>query len=314
MGSPGRTVSGTLAVAVAAALFGTSATVAQRYAPGLDAGSVAAWRLVVGGTVLVVAAWVASCAPWRFPARGLSTRPWTVLLGAGAVVAFQVGYFAAVERLGVGQATVLTIATSPIAAGLADHARGQAGLTGRWAAGVILAVAGIALLGGAGWTVDPAGWALAIAAGCCFPVYGAVLRALGRDRPGLAAVATVFGVAVLPAAAGLAFTGYASLPAAADLGALAYLGVVATAVAYLLWIYGLRTLSVRDTVLVTMLEPVTAVLLAAAVLGETLPAAGVAGIAAVVAGIAWAALPAGRSSAGTSSTAMTTPAQTQVPL
>lgn len=273
-----------LAVAVAAALFGTSATVAQLHAPALEPVSIAAWRLIVGGTALVVASWAAGCAPWRFAAR-----PATVLLGSGTVVAFQAGYFAAVERLGVAQATVVTIAAGPIAAGVLDHCRGRASMTGRWAAGAGLTVAGVAVMSSGGWSTDATGWALAILAGCGFPVYGEVLRTLGADRPGLAAVATVFGGAVPLAAVGVLFTDLAAVPAVGDLGAVLYLGLVATAAAYLLWAYGLRTLPVRDTVLITMLEPVTAVLLAAAFLGEVITLSAVVGIAAVLAGIIWAA-------------------------
>jgi len=195
---------------------------------------------------------MAGCAPWRFAAR-----PATVLLGSGTVVAFQAGYFAAVERLGVAQATVVTIAAGPIAAGVLDHCRGRASMTRRWAAGAGLTVAGVAVMSSGGWSIDATGWALAVMAGCGFPVYGEVLRALGADRPRLAAVL--------------------------------YLGLVATAAAYLLWAYGLRTLPLRDTVLITMLEPVTAVLLAAAFLGEVTTLSTVVGIAAVLAGIIWAA-------------------------
>jgi DME family drug/metabolite transporter len=272
-----------LAVGSAAMLFGTSATVARRHAPGLDALSVAAWRLIVGGSALVLLAHLLGRAPWRYP-----VRPGVVLLGALTVVGFQAGFFAAVARLGVGQATVLAIAAGPVAAGLLDHVRGQARLTRRWAAGVAVVVAGIALLGSGGWSADPVGWAMAIAAGCGFPVYGAALRDLGRDRPPLAAVATIFGAAV-PLVAALALAGGVAVPGTDALLGVAWLGLAATAVAYLLWTRGLATLTVRDTMLLTTLEPVTAVLLAALVLGEPLGLAGLVGIAAVVGGTTWAA-------------------------
>lgn len=280
------------AVGAAAVLFGTSATVAQLHVPGLDPLSVAAWRLVVGGTALVLAACLLGGAPWRHPAR-----PGPVVLGALTVVAFQAGFFGAVARLGVGQATVLAIAAAPVAAGVLDHVRGQARLTRRWGTGVAVVVAGIVLLGGGTWSGDPAGWAMAVVAGCAFPGYAAVLRELGRDRPPLAAVATVFGAAAV-LVAGLALVAYAAgapavvaLPGADAVLGVAWLGLAATAAAYLLWTHGLTVLSVRDTMLLTTLEPVTAVLLAAVLLGEPLTAVAVLGVAGVVGGSVWAASP-----------------------
>ena len=64
-----------------------------------------------------------------------------------------------------------------------------------------------------------------------------------------------------------------------------YLGAIATAIAYLLWTYALRHLSVRDSVLITMVEPVTATILANVMLDEPMSAITIAGIAAVSAGI-----------------------------
>jgi DME family drug/metabolite transporter len=269
---------------MAAVLFGTSGTAARMASPVLGSAALATWRVIVGGTALVAVSWAVGCAPWRYPARA-----GTVLLGSATVVGFQLCYFAAVGRLGVTQATVLTISIAPVAAGVSDHVRGRARLTTRWAAGVTVAVAGVAVMGNGSWRLDTSGWVAAVLAGCCFPIYAGVLRTLATDRPGIAAVASVFGGAVPLAAVGLLASGAAAVPAVDDLPVVTYVGLVATAAAYVLWNFGLRALTVRDTVLITMVEPVTAAVLAATVLGEPLPPAGLVGIAAILLGLALAA-------------------------
>ncbi|HEY3485810.1 MAG TPA: EamA family transporter, partial [Ilumatobacteraceae bacterium] len=179
--------------------------------------------------------------------------------------------------------------TAPVAAALADHVLGRARLTRGWVAGVAIAVAGVVVMSGGSWSLDALGWTLAIAAGCCFPVYASVLRELRSDRSELAAAATVFGGAVPLAVAGLVLTGADAPALGSESFTVLYLGLAATALAYLLWTYGLRLLTVRDTVLITMVEPITAAVLASVLVGERMSISGVVGIAAVAVGIAAAA-------------------------
>ena len=67
---------------------------------------------------------------------------------------------------------------------------------------------------------------------------------------------------------------------------LAYLGVMAFAVAYLLMYAGLRTVLGSAAVIATLLEPVTAAVLAAAVLGERLGLLGLVGAALILVAVA----------------------------
>jgi len=114
------------------------------------------------------------------------------------------------------------------------------------------------------------------------------------DRPALAAIATVFGAAILPAALILAFAGTKPVDTPGTAGVLLYLGLITTAVAYLLWSTGLPVLALGETVTLTMLEPVAATVLAMAVLPETAsPATGV-GIVMALTGV-WIATAPGRS-------------------
>lgn len=277
------------AVAVAATLFGT-AGVARGLGPdGLTSTFVASWRAVIGGLGLVVFAALRGSPPWRGP----WTRPaivWSVVGGA-AVIGYQAGFFAAADRVGVGAAAVVTIGTGPVVAGLLDRYVGGVPMSPRWAAGVAVAVAGIvALSSGAGASNDALGWAAAVAAGCCYPVYGLAAQRLMSDRTTIGAIATVFGAGALlttPLAIGLILgDGAVGAPVAGTLGLVLYVGLVATSLAYGLWAIGLAHLSLSDTVTVTLAEPVAAVLLSAALLDEPLGAGRVATMAVVLAGVA----------------------------
>ena len=72
------------------------------------------------------------------------------------------------------------------------------------------------------------------------------------------------------------------------LGALAYLGVMTMALAYGLLYAGLRTTSSTAAVIASLLEPVTAAIVAAVFLDERVGAIGVLGIVLVLAAVAGA--------------------------
>ena len=159
----------------------------------------------------------------------------------------------------------------------------------RWVGGSLVTVLGIAVLSSGTWVIDLPGWTLAALAGTGFPIYGSVIGSLASDRPRLTAVATVFGAAVPLAVVVLLTTGGAQLPAGGEVITVGYLGLIATAAAYYTWSLGLQVLPVRDAVLITMVEPITATLLAWAFLHESLSPIGVIAIAAILTGITIAA-------------------------
>ena len=268
-------------VAVAALLFGTSGVAAQLLAPGLPAVATAGWRVVLGGAALVGLSTARCQAPWRYPLRWRVTLP-----GAIAFLVFQLGFFLSVSLAGVATATIVTIGTGPVVAGLLDRARRGTPLRRRWWIGVGVAVLGTAVTTGAGAvTLNPAAWASAMIAGCCFPVFGSAIRDLTTDRPTLTAAAGVFGVAIIPAAVLLAIAGSNPAATSGTIAALLYLGVVTTAIAYALWSAGLARLTLANTVTLTMLEPVAATVLAIAVLGEPAGPTTILGIAITLAGV-----------------------------
>ena len=76
------------------------------------------------------------------------------------------------------------------------------------------------------------------------------------------------------------------LPSAQVIGAIALLGIVSTGFAYILFFSILKSAGATNVMLVTLLVPVTAILLGAFVLGERLGASDFAGMALIALGLA----------------------------
>jgi DME family drug/metabolite transporter len=278
---------GRIAVAAASGLFGTTAIVTVLLAPELPAPTAAGWRVVIGGLGLVALSVLAGHAPWRYPARWAPTA-----IGGLSFLTFQCGFFFAVGRVGAATATIVAIGTGPIVAGLIDRVHPGVRLRRRWWIGVAVAAGGIALMSSAeGVVMDPAGWVGAITSGAFFAFFGAAIRDLTTDRPALTAIATVFGAAVLPAAILLAVLGTNPFAEPGSAAAVLYVGVVTTAVSYALWVRGLAVLTLGDTVTLTMLEPITATVLAVLILGEPAGPSTVLGIVIALVGVGVATSP-----------------------
>jgi len=272
------------AVAAAATLFGT-AGVARGLGPeGITATFAAAWRAVIGGAALTAFAAWRGAAPWGGP-----SRPGWTLLGGVAVIGYQLAFFAAAERLGVGLAAVVTIGTGPAVAGAIDRLLFRRRIAPRWVVGVVVAVAGIvALTAGGDAATTPTGWGFAVLAGCCYPVYGLASQRLMSDRSALGAIATVFGagaVITLPIAVLATLDVGDRVDAGPALLLALYLGLAATALAYGLWAIGLHRLSLSDTVAVTLAEPVSAVVLSALLLDEPIGWRAAASMLVIMAGV-----------------------------
>lgn len=277
---------------------------------GLSPLAVADCRLLAGGGLIVVfriasgtvagGRWPAGRAAWRRIAV-------TGLLAA----AFQVCYFTAVSLTSVSLATLVTIGGSPLIVQAVEliRSRGRGGRRAMVTTG--LALGGLGLLvgvpsGGAGHAavLTSAGLALLAAAGFAALTLIAASPVAGLDDLTLTGFGfAAGGLALLPfgfaAGGGLAFR-----PGPAAIGLLAALGIGPTAVAYTLYFRGLRGAPAGTAALLALLEPLTATVLAALLLGQRLSVPGMAGAALLLLAVARTALATGgprrRSSARTS--------------
>ena len=269
---------------------GTLGTLLVR-ASGLSFLGVASLRTLVGGALLL--AFLLVIGRFRTPRGWPAVRRVAALAACSAV--YQLAYFTAVGLVGVSIATLVTIGSTPVMVAVVDVAMGRHRWDRRLAAALVMAGVGVGLLAG----VPPAGLdagrlvlgsVAALVAGVAFALIslvGARPVAGFADASGTGLALMLAGVAVLPAAAA---SGPVTVPLTpASVGLVVALGLVPTAAAYLAYLRGLRTESSTTGALVALLEPVTGMVLAAAVLGERLGLAGLVGAALLLGSVAVAA-------------------------
>ncbi|MGH2734561.1 MAG: DMT family transporter [Actinomycetota bacterium] len=265
----------------AAVLWGTTGT-AQALAPGAASPpAVGAIRLIVGGVALMA---LASRRGPIWP-RGVARAP--AAGSAAAMAAYQLFFFAAVAATGVAVGTAVAIGSAPVLAGLlAALVRGER-LTRRWAVATSLAMAGCVLLvgGGRAIEVDPGGVLLALGAGASYATYAVASKQLLERAAPLQAAAITFAGAALLLSPLLIFVGLSWLASARGVAVALHLGLIATAVAYLLFGRGLRVIPVTTAATLSLAEPVTAALLGIALLDERPAPVALLGIAFILAGL-----------------------------
>ncbi|MEU7893464.1 EamA family transporter [Nonomuraea sp. NPDC049152] len=242
-------------VLAAAVLWGTAGTAGLLITA--DPVSVAAARLVIGGLVLA------------FMARGVRITP-ALLLGAVAVAAYQLCFFAAVSRTGVAIGTVVAIGSGPVFTGLLSRQ-----FSARWAAATAAAIAGCAALvaGGGAQAGDQVveGVLLALLGGLLYAFYAVTAaRAIDAGAPSDGVMGVMFGGAAAIMLPILIATGPGWLAEPRGLLAALYLGLGTTALAYFLYGRGLRTTPVATAATLALTEPAVAALLGLVVLHETL--------------------------------------------
>ncbi|GAA1759543.1 EamA family transporter [Agromyces humatus] len=309
-----------LAVLLAAVCFGTTGT-AQALGPDASALSIGAARLVVGGGALGLVAVVLSVAARRRDAVGTpaaSTRrrgpghptavraparrlPTWALIGVGAagVLAYQPAFFAGTAANGVAVGTVVALGSAPVLTGALDWALHRRYPGHRWGAATAIATVGVAILaastgsgaevvgGGAGAaSADPLGLLASVGAGASYAVYTLAAKALlDRGWTATGSMGALFGAAGVASVPVLAMTDASWLATGPGIAMALWLGLVATALAYVLFGFGLSGLAPATVSTLTLAEPLTAGLLGVVVLGETLPAGAVAGLVVLAAGI-----------------------------
>ena len=262
-------------VLLAGALWGGGALVAQFLIDGgIAPQSLSLARFALGVPLLWWLHWRGqrpAGARWS----GLSRREQFQVAGTGAAMALNVScWFAGIAHLGAALPTVISICCAPVIVALVSVLRGYERLGLRLLVGLVLALAGVALLvmPAGGWRPLPAGHAagLAWSFGSAF-CYALVVLGNARMPERVSAVtASAWGMS----AAALCMLAVAwpvgiTWPSgtAQWLGA-GYTGVVTTSVAYLAFAWGARRLSPTAAVVGTLIEPLVAALLAAWLLAQ----------------------------------------------
>jgi DME family drug/metabolite transporter len=278
-------------VCLAGVLWGTGGLTVQliREIDPLHPLTISAWRLVIAAVALIGAVLVLGQAGGVLALVRRSPR--RVVAVALGTAAYQGLYFAAVTHVGVTIATMVSLGLAPTLLFVVPGDQPSKRTFVDWLV-LVTAITGLALVclsagGGSGGSAPVLGTLEAGASGVTY----AATTFLGRRLSTAAApvvvttaTTTVGAVALVPLAV------LAGGPLVVDdpraWGWLVYLGVMTMALAYLLFYAGLRVVPASSAALATLLEPVTAGLVAAAVLGERLGLAGVVGSILVLAAVA----------------------------
>jgi drug/metabolite transporter, DME family len=283
---PAARTSGAAAVLLGAAAWGSTGTAAHFAPAGATSGSIGAARIAVGGLLLL--GFAVSTAARRRAVGDLLARGGrsyaALVLAAAAVGGYQLCFFTAVRMAGVAIGTVVAIGSAPVFTGALSRLAGGPRLDVRWMAATAAAIAGCAVLvtGGQAAGASAGGVGLALGAGFCYAIYAVTAsRLITAGHPETAVMGLLFGGAAVLLAPVLAAGSAGWLLTARGLAVTAYLGIVTTAVAYLLYGRGLRTVSAPVAVTLGLAEPVVAAILGLVVLGERLTATDVVGLALV---------------------------------
>lgn len=270
-------------VLAAGVLWGTTGT-AQAFAPeGAQPYAIGALRLLVAGAALI---------PYALARKALpSSQGWPILPTSAAalgIAAYQPLFFGGVATTGVAVGTIVAIGSAPVIAGALAWAVSGERPSSRWVVATGLAILGTALLivGRAGDGATIGGVALALGAGAAYAIYVVASKhLLGIHEPD-AVIAVVFGLSALFLLPILFFAELDWVFTTGGAITVLYLGLVATAVAYVLFVRGLNVLPVGSTVTLSLAEPLTAAALGVIVLGERLGPTVIMGALLLLAGLA----------------------------
>jgi drug/metabolite transporter, DME family len=290
---------GLLLVCLAGVLWGTGGLALEvlRGHTSMSVLTVSAYRMLIAAVALVAASLVLRRGPQLVALlRAHPVRAIVVGLGTGA---YQALYFGSVATAGVTVATVVSLGLAPVLLAVVDLVRARRRTarprsTLRLALVVTAALSGLVLVSAASGAnavggQPVLGLVLAVASGSVYAAttgLGSTLLASEAVDPlALTTVATTAGaVGLVPVA--LAGGGSYVTTDPTTLGTLAYLGLFTMALAYGLFYAGLRTTRSGAAVVATLLEPVTAAVAAAVVLGERLGPTGIVGSVLILAAVA----------------------------
>jgi DME family drug/metabolite transporter len=275
-----RARTGLLAVSGGAVLWGTTGVAVRiiHERTGLAAVSIGFYRVLVAALIVVL---VFRGRAVHVGATVFRRQPVTLLLSGAGFGAYQALYFVGVQDVGVSVSTLVSLGIAPVALTIGVAiARRRVPSVG---ALVVLgcAVAGLALVSLRTDSGVPAphpllGVLASVASGLGYAGITVLSGRMSHEDPlVLTGLTSAVGAVVL-----LPFAIAAGLPVVRDgvaAGWLLYIGVVPTVLSYWLFYRGLRSTAPEVAGVLTLLEPLTAAVLAAIVVHEALTGAAIAG-------------------------------------
>jgi drug/metabolite transporter (DMT)-like permease len=275
-----------LALVAMAVLWGVNFSVVKYATQVMEPLAYNSLRMVLGCLVLV------GIATWRPGRRAdAADRRRLMLLGILGHCVYQVLFIKGIALTRAGTAS-LVVAASPAMVAIVARAFGHERLPWRAISGIALSIGGVLLVLGGSVAVDGSahlmGDLMIFVAVIAWAFYTTMLLPITRrcDSVQVAAWTLVGGVIPLVAVSAPALwrTEWTAL-APLTWGAVLYSGLFAMVVSYLIWYHGVERIGPTRTAMFGNLQPIVAVLVAWAALGEVPTAFQGAGAATVIAGL-----------------------------
>lgn len=272
---------GVIFISLSAMLWGTVgiATQAVYQQSELNAVTVGFYRLAFAFPVVAVVCWKV-VGNQIFKVRG---QHYLKMVFIGAMLAiYQVCYFTAVGYIGVALATLITLCTAPIVVSLASVTFLKEPLTKSIIKALLCALSGTTLLvgfpeGSVAQSNLLLGASLSLGSAVGYAIVAMLGRSIATECHPLHSTTVSFGVGAIflfPMAASNCFSAQYTIEI---MSLLLYIGLIPTAVAYTLFFLGMRGVKASTASILTMIEPLTATILAWFIFDERLAASGIVG-------------------------------------
>lgn len=269
-----------ICVLLAAVFWGTVGTTQTFLQEGISSISVAAVRSGIGGGLLLILCLLI---------RKINFKTWSwkwTILSALTIALFQCLFFTSVRFTGVAVGTVVTIGSSPVFSGLIEWLFWKRKPNRLWTIATTLAIIGCVLLfaNKGETTVHPVGVMLSLCAGFMFALYTNCSKQLTEKEETLPSVAMTFSICaimLLP----FAKDGVSWVASSQNIWPMVFMGLVATNLAYILFLAGLEKISSSAAVTLSLAEPLTAAMLGVFLVGEYLSPISWIGVALLLGGI-----------------------------
>ena len=269
---------GILSVSAAAILWGTVGIATQTIYRQSDLTAVA-----VGFYRLALALPIVGFLCWRIVGKQIfqiTNRQLGKMALIGVMLAiYQVCFFASISQVGVAIATLITLCSAPVLVSLISVVILGEKLTGYTLIALLAALLGTILLVGLPeeTTIQNnvvLGVALALGSATGYAIVVLMGRTIAANCHPILSTTVSFGVGAIflfPLAAGTIFTASYNFEI---WELIVYVGLLPTAVAYSLFFFGMRSIKASSASILTMLEPLTATILAWIIFDEHFAPAG----------------------------------------
>lgn len=255
-----------LFVLMAAILWGTTGS-AQAFAPqNAKPIVIGALRMAVGGTALF------SMAAIKGSFKTKVKLDKKLLLMASICIAFyQPLFFSGVSKTGVALGTVLALGSAPVFSGVIEYFM-EKKISRKWIIATIISIIGCVLLfsGQDSMNMNVFGSVLSLGAGLSYAVYVRVSQKLFQDSPRDAVNGLIIFISAIILSPILFMNDLSWVVTTRGIMVTLHLGIVTTALAYTLFVYGLVNISTPKAVTLTLAEPLTAAMLGVVVFNEKL--------------------------------------------